>query len=319
MLYLRLACNGASPKAISGRTSYLRVRLKFLPYPHLLATLFNGCAFGPPPPFTAASAWTWVDHPVSGLRVQTCKSPLGGFPPYSDSVSLRLRGSCRLTLPAPAARRTVLQKVRGRTHAVLPQLVDTGFQVLFHSPPGVLFTFPSQYCALSVTSGYLALRGGPRFFPQGFTCPVVLWILLRLFRFCLRGFHPLRQVFPVPFCCRPMRVVQSLPQHASHPGLGFSGFARRYSRNRVFFLFLRLLRCFSSPGSPCMAMDSPCSDRGFLCQVSPFGYLRICACLQLPAAFRSLPRPSSAPGAKASALCLFLLNPCFPWRRLRPM
>ena len=27
----------------------------------------------------------------------------------------------------------------------VPQLVDTGFQVLFHSPPGVLFTFPSQY------------------------------------------------------------------------------------------------------------------------------------------------------------------------------
>jgi hypothetical protein len=34
---------------------------------------------------------------------------------------------------------------------VLPQLVNTGFQVLFHSPPGVLFTFPSQYYALSVT------------------------------------------------------------------------------------------------------------------------------------------------------------------------
>ena len=57
----------------------------------------------------------------------------------------------RLTLPAPATRRTVLQKVRGRTRKVLPQLVDTGFQVLFHSPPGVLFTFPSQYYALSVT------------------------------------------------------------------------------------------------------------------------------------------------------------------------
>ena len=28
---------------------------------------------------------------------------------------------------------------------VLPQFVNTRFQVLFHSPPGVLFTFPSQY------------------------------------------------------------------------------------------------------------------------------------------------------------------------------
>ena len=56
-----------------------------------------------------------------------------------------------LTLPAPATRRTVLQKVRGRAYEALPQLVNTGFQVLFHSPPGVLFTFPSQYYALSVT------------------------------------------------------------------------------------------------------------------------------------------------------------------------
>ena len=66
-----------------------------------------------------------------------------------------------------------------RSHLnVLPQLVNTGFQVLFHSPPGVLFTFPSQYYALSVTKEYLALEGGPSYFPQGFSCLVVLWILL---------------------------------------------------------------------------------------------------------------------------------------------
>ena len=56
-----------------------------------------------------------------------------------------------LTLPDVATRRTVLQKVRGSTQKVVPQLVDTGFQVLFLSPPGVLFTFPSQYYTLSVT------------------------------------------------------------------------------------------------------------------------------------------------------------------------
>ena len=33
----------------------------------------------------------------------------------------------------------------------LSVLVSTRFQVLFHSPPGVLFTFPSQYSTLSVT------------------------------------------------------------------------------------------------------------------------------------------------------------------------
>ena len=39
--------------------------------------------------------------------------------------------------------------------------------------------------------------------------------------------------------------------------------------------------------------------------VSPFGYLRIVAHLQLPEAFRSLSRPSSAPDAKAFTLCSF--------------
>ena len=31
------------------------------------------------------------------------------------------------------------------TYAMLPLLVRTRFQVLFHSPPGVLFAFPSRY------------------------------------------------------------------------------------------------------------------------------------------------------------------------------
>ena len=115
-------------------------------------TLFNGCGFGPPSPFTAASTWTWIGHPVSGLPVLTVVLPLGagrcallrlGFP---SAPHLKC-----LTLPVSATRRTVLQKVRGCSFKELPQLVNTGFQVLFHSPPGVLFTFPSQYYALSVT------------------------------------------------------------------------------------------------------------------------------------------------------------------------
>ena len=169
MLYLRKTHTEASPKAISRRTSYLRVRLEFLPYPHLIPTLFNGCGFGPPLPLTAASTWTWIDHPVSGLLLLTLALLRLGFP---TAPHLKC-----LTLPVSVTRRTVLQKVRGRTYKVLPQLVDTGFQVLFHSPPGVLFTFPSQYYALSVTKEYLALEGGPSDFPQGFSCLAVLWIL----------------------------------------------------------------------------------------------------------------------------------------------
>ena len=40
------------------------------------------------------------------------------------------------------------------------------------------------------------------------------------------------------------------PRWISSPGLGSSYFARHYFRNRVFFLFLWVLRCFSSPRSP---------------------------------------------------------------------
>ena len=42
--------------------------------------------------------------------------------------------------------------------------------------------------------------------------------------------------------------------------------------------------------------------------VAPFGNLRVDAYLQLTAAYRSLSRPSSAPSAKASALCSLPLN-----------
>ena len=96
-----------------------------------------------------------------------------------------------------------------------------------------------------------------------------------------------------------------LTPECTHSGLGSFHFARRYFGNRVFFLFLRLLRCFSSPGSLCNTMDSCYSDGGLLRRVSPFRYPWIVAYLQLPMAFRSLSRLSSALSAKASTLRSF--------------
>lgn len=99
--------------------------------------------------------------------------------------------------------------------------------------------------------------------------------------------------------------LRSITPACTHAGLGSFHFARRYFGNRVFFLFLRVLRCFSSPGSPCIPMDSVCSDRGLLCRVSPFRHPRLIGYLLLPAAFRSLSRLSSALSAKASTLRSF--------------
>ena len=60
---------------------------------------------------------------------------------------------------------------------------------------------------------------------------------------------------------------------------GFSDFARHYFRNLGWCLFLELLRCFSSPGSPRIAMYSLCDTFRW---VSPFGNLRIKANLPAP-------------------------------------
>ena len=49
------------------------------------------------------------------------------------------------------------------------------------------------------------------------------------------------------------------------------------------------------------------------CGVAPFGNLRIKACLPLPVAYRSLPRPSSPRDAKASIVCPYTLG-----RRSKP-
>ena len=88
---------------------------------------------------------------------------------------------------------------------------------------------------------------------------------------------------------QPRRCLNSI-------GLGYSHFARHYSGNHYCFLFLRVLRCFSSPGSLPVYTGYPPFD-GW---VPPFGHPRIKGYLHLPAASRSLSRPSSPLRAKAS-------------------
>ena len=101
-----------------------------------------------------------------------------------------------------------------------------------------------------------------------------------------------------------LRLWSTTPK-CKHLGLASFRFARRYSGNRCFFLFLPLLRCFSSRRSLRIPMDSVYSDRGSLCRVSPFGYLRISDYVRLPEAFRCFLRPSSVLDAKAFTLCSY--------------
>ncbi len=124
---------------------------------------------------------------------------------------------CRLTSPAPAARRTVLQKVRGRTFDVLPQLVNTGFQVLFHSPPGVLFTFPSQYYALSVTGEYLAFGVVPARSHRVSRVPWYSGSCRVPFVFTYRAFTVSGRSFQDRSANNRESLMQSEPRHARIP------------------------------------------------------------------------------------------------------
>ena len=82
--------HNASPKAISGRTSYLRVRLEFLRYPQVIPDFFNRRGFGPPWSFTSTSTCSWIGHPVSGLLHATSRAVNTRFPFGSVTQSLNL-------------------------------------------------------------------------------------------------------------------------------------------------------------------------------------------------------------------------------------
>ena len=90
MLYLHDPSRHASPKAISGRTSYLRVRLAFHPYPQVIPQFCNTGEFGPPVPVTALSPCPCVAHPVSCLIPATARPLQTRFRFASGCSSLKL-------------------------------------------------------------------------------------------------------------------------------------------------------------------------------------------------------------------------------------
>jgi hypothetical protein len=119
---------------------------------------------------------------------------------------------------------------------------------------GCFSPFPHGTGSLSVIREYLALGEGPPGFPQGFSCPAVLRMPLgESGRFRLQGCHLLGPGFPTGSARG--RIVDSRLLAVLQPrkglrlsGLGSFPFARRYWGNHACFLFLRVLRWFTSPG-----------------------------------------------------------------------
>ena len=130
-------------------------------------------------------------------------------------------------------------------------LVNIGFQVLFHSPPGVLFTFPSRYFSTIGHRGVFSLGGWAprlptRFLVSGGTLDTAVSDLILSTRLSLS-----LVMFPNMFDYH-LWITSAVrnPISISTRGLGSFAFARRYLQNRFFFLLLRVLRCFSSPRLP---------------------------------------------------------------------
>jgi hypothetical protein len=98
------------------------------------------------------------------------------------------------------------------------------------------------------------LRNGLRGFKQGFTCPALLRCLLRVriaFVYApvtLYG-SPFQRIRLTTGLVTLLLQVLQPPRHRNATGLGCSDFARHYFRNRGFFLFLQVLRWFTSLSS----------------------------------------------------------------------
>ena len=80
-----------------------------------------------------------------------------------------------LLLNLAGTRNSLAHSSIGTPSLSLRLLVDIRFQVLFHSPPGVLFTFPSRYCSTIGHQVVFSLMGwSPLFhtrFPVSRTTP----------------------------------------------------------------------------------------------------------------------------------------------------
>ena len=132
--------------------------------------------------------------------------------------------------------------------------------------------FPHGTGSLSVSWKYLALPDGPGGFRQDSSCPALLRILSAINLLACTGLSPsvtqLSRWFH--FAVHYLMIVLQPQLCLNKIGLGSFHFARHYSGNHFCFLFLSLLRCFSSRGSPPLLGSVPSAH-----WVAPFGHHRI--------------------------------------------
>ena len=133
---------------------------------------------------------------------------------------------------------------------MLRPLVGVWFQELFHSPNRSAFHLSlTVLTSLSVSREYLALPDGPGRFTQNYSCSALLRIPLRPLMLRIRDCHPLRLNFPEH---SPHTRGTTAWSYNPRRALKRSGFGLLPVRSPLlgesltYFLFLQVLRCFSS-------------------------------------------------------------------------
>ena len=157
MLYLRGDWLDASPKAISGRTSYLLVRLAFHPYPQLIPQFCNIERFGPPRVVRLASPWPWVAHQVSCLIFATVR-PIQtrfryGFGCYSLNLATKINSQTHSPKGTPSGLTPRCPSLGSQTRhcpSTACKLTVSGSISL--PSPGCFSPFPRGTCSLSVAT-----------------------------------------------------------------------------------------------------------------------------------------------------------------------
>ena len=157
----------------------------------------------------------------------------------------------------------------------------------------MLFTFPSRYWFTIGLLRVFSLGGWARRIHTGFLVSRATQDSATLQMASCTGLSPsaeeLSRTFHSPLVLRCRSPTTPL-MPCDISGLGSSPVARHYWGNHILFSLPTGTKMFQFPA---FAFRTGRNDRPSACRVFPFGHLRIKGCLHLPAAFRSLPRPSS--------------------------
>ena len=164
----------------------------------------------------------------------------------------------------------------------------------------MLFTFPSRYLFAIGLSGVFSLTRWSWQIQTGFHVPRPTQGTARMLFLTYTGLSP-----SVVGCSKTILLQNTSPYCSPTTPIlpkqywfRLIPFRSPLLWNHYYFLFLWVLRCFSSPRSPSSKLEY--SDKSEW--VAPFGNLRISSYLPIPVAYRSLSRPSSPLRAKASSV-----------------